>query len=118
MSNIERFNLRIDRLACGEAYSMQPQDGGPWIKYEDHTASVSSLQAEVVKLRKALETFAKEELNNEHCSEDNELVAPKYLDLTYGDFRRVRALKEGETTVEAIEPGEAEAGQGAAKSPA
>lgn len=92
MSNIERFNLRIDRLACGEAYSMQPQDGGPWIKYEDHTASVASLQAQVKQLREALEPFKTEADKWPDDVEDGLKIAC-CSDITVGNLRVARAMQ-------------------------
>ena len=39
----------------------------------------------------ALKPFAEEEPEHEAISEDNELVAPRWLDATYGQYRAARA---------------------------
>ena len=39
----------------------------------------------------ALKPFAEEEPEHEEISEDNELVAPRWLDATYGQYRAARA---------------------------
>ena len=47
-------------------------------------------QALIRELVAALKPFAEEELEHEAISEDNELVAPRWLDATYGQYRSAR----------------------------
>jgi len=57
VSGVNRWNIRIERVHGENLVSMQYQNHGPWVAYEDY-ASASAL---IQEMREALES-AKEEL--------------------------------------------------------
>lgn len=63
--------------------------GRGWVPInEDAEVAKDALIRELVS---ALKPFAEEEPEHEEISEDNELVAPRWLDATYGQYRAARA---------------------------
>ena len=56
------------------------------------SAAIHEQKRLIRELVAALKPFAEEEPEHEEISEDNELVAPRWLDATYGQYRAARAV--------------------------